>query len=284
MSNFNQARRCIIPKSSSDRLIKFDKSALEFRAVLYLAGEDISKFPLDPFADLAKKVGSNFDEVVKITGKDARFIGKTCTYSNLYGEGMTLFTSDDLKDPRVIKAIDCGALKVYHDWRYHGYTVAFSGINMADRLFHEASLENRAKVNAIVEDNIMKIYPIREWQRSVLKEAESDVIKSPTGRYLRLFDSAKDKAKVSLAFKGQGLGADHVQTVILRFYQKYGKMGIPLIQVHDELVFEKPRSWSKEECIDFMSVAEEPDYRIPGFICPVKMYWGENWAQMERIK
>jgi hypothetical protein len=239
---------------------------------------------IDRGAFLAGKYGLVFDEIVKITGKDARFIGKTCTYSNLYGEGMTLFEKGDLTDPRVIKARDCGALKVYEDWIYHGYTVAFSGVNMADRLFNHASLENRSKVNDIVENNIMKIYPIREWQRSVLKEAESNLIKSPTGRFLRLYDSAKDKAKVALAFKGQGLGADHVQTVILRFYQKYGKLGVPLIQVHDELVFEKPRSWSKEECIDFMSVAEEEDYRIKGFICPVKMYWGENWAQMERIK
>lgn len=284
MSNFNQARRCIIPKSPNDRLIKFDKSALEFRTVLYLAGEDISRFPLDPFSDLAKKVGSAFDDIVRITGKDARFIGKTCTYSNLYGEGMMLLEEDDLDDPKIIKAIDCGALRVYPNWKYHGYVVAFSGVNMADRLFHEASLENRAKVNAIVEDNIMKIYPIREWQMKVLYESERDLIKSPTGRFLRLYNSPKDKAKEALAFKGQGLGADHVQTVILRFWQKYGKMGVPLIQVHDELVFEKPRSWSKDECIEFMSIAEEEDYRIPGFICPVKMYLGENWAQMERIK
>ena len=54
--------------------------------------------------------------------------------------------------------------------------------------------------------------------------------------------------------------------------------------VHDELVFEKPKSWEKEQAIEFMSVAEREDKRIPGFSCPVKMYWGDNWAQLERIK
>jgi hypothetical protein len=284
MSSFNHARRCIIPKSATDRLIKFDKSALEFRTVLYLAGLDVRKLPIDPFVELVSKVGTAFDYVSKVTGKDKRFIGKTCTYSNLYGEGLTLLNNNDYKNKNTIKAIDVGALRIYKNWQYHGYTVAFSGVNMADRLFGTASLDNRAKVNTIVEDNIMQIYPIRDWQRSVLREAESDIVRSVTGRFLRFFDSATEKAKAALAFMGQGLGADHMQTVMLDFFDKYDKAGVPLLQVHDELVFEKPKLWTKEECIDFMSISEKEDRRIPGFICPVKMYWGDNWAQMERIK
>lgn len=285
MSNFTQARSVVIPKSDKDILIKFDKSNLEFRTVMYLAGFDVTKIDSDAFTWMVGKAGGAFKEASVLANRDERFIAKTCTYSNLYGEGMLMLDKEDFAKPFTKKAIDLGALRVYDKWKYAGYTICFSGINMAERLFREASLENRAKANHIVEDIFMKEFPmIREWQQSVLKQAETGLIKSITGRFLKLYDRPKDNAKTSLAFLGQGLGADHVQTVILRFYQKYGREGVPLIMVHDELNFEKPRDWSTAQCIEFMSVSEEVDYRIPNFVCPVKMYRGENWAVMERIK
>jgi hypothetical protein len=42
--------------------------------------------------------------------------------------------------------IECGAMVVYYDWEYCGGIVAFTGVNLAERLFKSASYENRKRV------------------------------------------------------------------------------------------------------------------------------------------
>lgn len=285
-NTFSQARMAVIPKSEKDILCKFDKSNLELRMALFLAGFDVHKIMSDAFqwmVDISN--GAYLDASKLVPGRNERFIAKSVSYGAIFGEGLMLLDSQDLSQKKRKKEMDEGALRVNYDWKYCGKYVCFSGVNLAERLFGKATNANREKALFISEDVFFAQFSIlREWHKKVMREVElHNLVKSPYGRFLKLYDTPKDNVKVGLSFYGQGCGADHVQSGMLRFYEDHKDDGVPLIQVHDELVFEKPRDWSNDNIKEFLKISEEEDYRLPGFYCPVKMYRGENWAQMEKI-
>lgn len=285
-NSFDQARMCIIPKKKENVFIKYDKSQLELRCCLYLAGVDVREVSGDAFQWLVDKAPGAFKEASDMVGRNERFIAKSVGHASNYLEGIVLLDEQDLANKKKQEEIASGSLRLYEDWKFYGKYVCFSGVNLAQRLFGEATEETRKKAHAIQEDIYFKEFSIlRKLHRKILKEIEeTQMVKLPTGRFLKLYSSDVESAKIGMAFMGQGLGAEHVQSGMLRFYEVHGEEGVPTLQIHDELDFEKPRSWSNEECIKFMSIAEEIDFRLPNFYCPIKMYRGENLAQMERIK
>ena len=72
--------------------------------------------------------------------------------------------------------------------------------------------------------------------------------------------------------------ADHVQGVMLRYKREFGV--VPLLQVHDELVFERDRSLTDDENRKFISVMCEPTWRLDGFSAPCEAKIGDNWKDM----
>lgn len=285
-NTFSQARMGVIPKRKEDVLVKYDKSNLEYRMAMFLAGFDVHEILPDAFQWMVDTSNGAYLEASQLVpGRNERFIAKSVAYGAIYGEGFTLYDDQDLTQKKRRKELDEDALRVNWDWKYCGKYVCFTGVNLAERLFGKATNENRQKALVISEDIFFKQFSIlREWHKKVMREVElHNLVKSPYGRFLKLYDTPKDNVKVGLSFYGQGCGADHVQSGMLRFYQEHGDEGVPLIQVHDELVFEKPRDWSNDNIKEFLKISEEEDYRLPGFYCPVKMYRGENWAQMEKI-
>jgi DNA polymerase I-like protein with 3'-5' exonuclease and polymerase domains len=294
-------RRCVEPRHKDLDLLKADFSQLELRMCLYLAevdpeiiGADAFLYLVDSTGDLMYKAAEMMDpgKYKKDPRKAARNIAKSISHAGDYLEGFRVLYGSDLMKPSVKRDIAHGALKVYHkkymphlsrNWEYRGGVVAFTGANLAERLFGDRSLENRKKALSIQEDIYFAKFPmLRTWHQKVLSEIESrGYVRSPVGRFLRLYGTPEDDAKMATAFLGQGVSADHVQGVMLRFFREL--KAIPVLQVHDELVFEIPREWSNERANQFMSLMTEPTWRLSNFKASCETKRGRNWLDMSTI-
>lgn len=291
-------RRALIARDPGLTLIKSDFKQLELRMCLFLAGVDQSIISQDAFYWLVDQAGDLFFRAAEIVDpkgyakdsrKAARNIAKRISHAGDYLEGFTLLDPSDLDVSYTRKLIDKGALKVYakkfvpelkDDWTFMGKFVAFTGSNLADSLFGDHSHESRKKALEIQENiYFKKFHMIREWHRKVLANVESTgVVKSPTGRFMRLYGRDEDKAKVAVAYLGQGVSADHVQGVMLRYKRELNV--VPLLQVHDELVFERDRTLSDDQHREFISLMAEPTWRLDGFSAPCEAKIGDNWKDM----
>lgn len=291
-------RRALIPRDPSLVLLKSDFKQLELRMCLYLSGVDQSIISQDAFYWLVDQAGDLFFRAAEIVDpkgyakdprKAARNIAKRISHAGDYLEGFKLLEPYELEDSFTRKLIDRGALKVYakkfmpelqSDWTFMGRYVAFTGSNLAEALFGDTTYESRRKALDIQENiYFKKFHMIREWHRKVLAGVESTgVVKSPTGRFMRLYGRDEDKAKVAVAYLGQGVSADHVQGVMLRYKRELGV--VPLLQVHDELVFERDRTLSDDQNREFISLMAEPTWRLDDFAAPCEAKIGDNWKDM----
>ena len=289
-----EVRKAIIPTVPADMdILKADYSQLELRIVLWLAGVDQKVIGADAFSWLVQESGGMFDKAAAAFGGKPRDIAKSVSHGGSYGESLVLLDFDELGTPRRKKEIETGALRVYlkkympklqKDWTFMGKVVAFSGVNLAERIFGDKTLENRRKALEIQEDiYFAKFFMIREWQMRVLEELEKQgYIRSATGRILRLFGADyQEWAKLCFAFNGQGGGADHVRAIMVKYKQKHNV--IPRLQVHDELVWQVPKLWSDDQCKDFLydMVTETP--RLPGFTAPIEAKRGPNWKETRSL-
>jgi len=283
-------RAGIIPRDSSLHLLKADASNLEFRVCMYLAGFDVSQIPADAFQWLVDQSNGGFAKAAAIYKLSERDIAKSVSHAADYGEGFSLYSSDDLMKPYVKNAITGGSLRVYlkkygapFDWTFRGRVVGFTGSNLAERLFGSKSNENRKKALEIQEDIYFKQFPIlRRWQKAALDEVESKgYVRYPTGHFLRIYGPDSD-AKVALAALGQGTAAQHIQGVALRFSRELQR--IPLLQVHDEYVFEIDRNWSDKQAYEFISIMGQETSKLADFQCPFKAYRGTKWLEWKDKK
>jgi DNA polymerase I-like protein with 3'-5' exonuclease and polymerase domains len=291
-------RRAIIPRDSDLIILKADKKQLELRMCLYLAGVDVSKISDDAFSWLVEQSGDLFFKAAEFYDKAkyerdpkkaARDIAKRVSHASDYLEGFKLFDYEELGTRRIKTLIDAGALVVYSkkfkpelkkDWTFYGKVVGFTGVNLAQSLFNDTSFESRKKALWIQEQIYFQRFGvIRDWHRRLTEEIESKgAINTPTGRYVRLYGSPEDQAKAGAAVLGQGVSADHMQAVMLRYWREH--RAVPLLQVHDELVFERPRGYSKQQHIAFLRLMTEETWRLPGFRAPIDMKIGENWKDL----
>jgi len=200
------------------------------------------------------------------------------TGNSNYGEGLVVLPPGRLEKSKNL--ISRGALKVYRDWEYAGGVVGFTGVNLAMRLFGSASLEHR-KLALEIQDQYFRRFPqIREWQKKLSEQAEKGYVQTASGRYLRLQGSPEERLKQALAFHGQGGAADYCQEAMIKYYQSGH---VPLLQVHDELVFEIPATMSDKQVLEFFSVMQQESSFFPGFTCPVKVKRGSNYLDMREI-
>jgi hypothetical protein len=292
-------RTAIVPRDGSLELSSNDCAQLELRGCLYLAGEPY--MGADAFRWLVTESGDKFHEAAKLArpekyAKDpaeaARDIAKVVSHSADYLQGLVLLEPWKLNDPATLKLIASGALRVYtkkyqprlaEDWTFFGKVVAFTGGGLAEMLFKDKSVSSRAKALAIQEDIYFKrFFVIREWQKRVLDFVQDNgYVQSPVGRFLQLYGTPDEIAKVAIAFLGQGMGADHVQGLTLKFRRELGMT--PLLQVHDDLTFEVPKSLTNKQLCDTVKIMETETDRFPGFTCPIEAKRGPNWWELKSI-
>jgi len=278
----------VVPRDPSLDWLKADQSQLELRMCLYLAGVDPSIIGEDAFVWLVENSGGLFARAAELNSSTPRFVAKSVSHGGDYMEGLKLLSPSDLMKDNIKKEIECGALRVYlkkympglkKDWTFRGRIVAFTGANLAERLFGDKSRENRKKALEIQEDVFFARFPmIREWHQRVTEMIEdSGVVESPTGRFLRLYGTPEEDCKIAAAFLGQGVSADHVQAIMLRYKREMNI--IPTLQVHDELDFEIDKAWSNDRAREFLAFMGEETKRLPDFKCAFKGYRGQCWLE-----
>jgi len=281
-------RKAVVARHKSLVLVKADYSQLELRMCLYLAGVDPREIKGDAFMWLVNKAPEDFAEGVRVIGGGvtARDVAKSMSHAGDYFEGFTVLKEIDLRKIRIQQMINAGALEVHEDWEFRGGVVAFTGANLAERMFGDKSWPNRKK--ALNLQNIyFKNFPMirEEFHKKLTKEIdESRMVVSPTGRFMHLYGTPEKDAKHSAAFKGQGTSADFVQEVLRHYYRAFKRgdeFSLPTLQVHDELDFEVPRVWSDKRLIEFVQPMVQESKLIPGFICPIKAKVGNNWNESE---
>lgn len=282
-SLMKQVRRAIIARPNHE-LWKADYGQLELRVVLWYAyqllGQSIPDLADDLFSLWLPLFDSSLDHAADLTGRKPREILKSGVYGGLYMEGLKIFTRADLSTATRKKDRDEGALVVFEDWKVFGRPVCFSGINLAKRLTGAATRENRRDALAVQELIWSKIPEVREWHRSLVPWVEKGYVKSHSGRVLSLHGSLEDRYKVAAAAIGQGGGADVTQDAMVRFWES-GEL--PLIQVHDELVFEKPTGASAAEVVRFFDPMRAESRVFPGLRVPADAERGPNWLDMEKV-
>jgi hypothetical protein len=285
-----KVREAIIPRDSSLKLGKADYSQLELRICLYLAGVDPNSIGKDAFEWLLKEADGRFDEAATRVGMSGRDIAKSVSHGGDYMEGIKVLYGRDFSNPRVVRDIKAGALAVYDPkhggpflWEFMGGTVAFTGANLAERLFGSKSAENRKKALEIQEGIYFKRFQeIRRWQKSVTDYIESHgAVRNPAGRYLELNGSPEDMAKHGVATLGQGTGARYANGITERYFRE--RNSVPLLLVHDERVDERPVDETAEQTLEHYRLMSEEIPELPGFRCPTKCKVGPNWGEMQGI-
>lgn len=280
-------RRAVVARRGF-RFLKSDYSQLELRMCLYLAGVDPRGIGKDAFSWLVGQANTvlpgAFQRAAEMMGDTERQVAKSVGHAFDYLEGFKLFSSKDLEKPNIKKEAEYGALALYRDWTFRGKIVGFTGANLAERLFGDKTLANRKKALEIQEQVFAKAFPeLRKWHRKILAEVEdSREVHSAAGRYLKLYGTDEEDAKMTAAFHGQGTSADHVIGMMRRFKAETGRL--PLMQVHDELDFEVPEEWADEKVKDFISLMGEETPRLPGFVSAFKAKVGSSWLEKEMVQ
>ena len=114
------------------------------------------------------------------------------------------------------------------------------------------------------------------------KSEKLGFVQSPVGRFLELDDTPEKNAKLTVAFLGQGVGADYATGVMLEYKRR--RDWIAQGMIHDALVSSLPKTWTPEEVYAFGKFMECETPRLPGFTCPVKMEVGPNWGTMYELE
>ena len=285
-------RKAVVPRDPGNIIVEADYSQLELRICLYLAGVDQSVIGEDAFSWLVSKSGGLFDKAAQRYGGKPRDIAKSVSHGSNYLEGLRLIPPDELTYARTKNEIVAGALRVYHPdytdrvtapWVFGGKIVAFTGSNLAQRLFGSKTLESRKKALEIQEDIYFAAFPqIRRWQQEVTVAGDlRGYAAAPTGRFLRLNDMPEKNMKLIVAFLGQGVGASHMQAKIVQYYKERGL--VFMCTIHDALVREFPLAGGYAAIYDQMQFMAEATPLLPGFTCPIKIEVGKTWGAMEEL-
>ena len=281
-----EVRKAIIARPGY-KLLKADYSQLEFRICLWFTGMDPSLAD-GAFEFLVAKAEGQFEEPAKRLGWTARDVGKSLVHGGDYMETLSVRSYEELNTVKALGDRAAGALIVYGgpdedypEWKYKDKTVCFTGVNLSERLFGDKTRVNRAKALKL-QKLYLDAYPIRQFQMDLAAkvEANSDM-RLPNGHRLPLYGRIEeDDLKQAAALLGQGGGAIYAQEAMLRF-KKLGH--IMNMQVHDEMVFEVPETWTDQECMDFLEPMIRVSDILPGFTCPAKAKLGQTWGLMREI-
>jgi hypothetical protein len=271
-------------------IVDADLGQLELRSVLFMAGYPIDTIKGDALTKSLEESKEHLLRASEITKTEPRDILKTVVYGGQYGEGVQIYTPEDLRSPVTKRQLERGAIRLYtpeyvkwldQPWEYAGGVIGFTGANLAERLFGDKREESRRKALEIQDDIIFAgdLRIIREWQIKVSRQIEvSKFLQLPNTHGLRMLGSPHKNFKVGLAFLGQGFGAMHAQATMLEMIRRTESLHLPLLQVHDSLVYAVSRDWPDQQVREFMVPFFSETPLIPGFKAPGKVKRGRNYG------
>lgn len=166
------------------------------------------------------------------------------------------------------------------------------------KIFSETGIEYPVATVQKVMDVYYNLFPaIKRWHKNVLDEAEKDeYLRNPFSyvhRFSKVYDYKKEfgswtkkpghDANAAIAFKPQSTAVGIISEAILRLHNnRFNECGQYLrLQVHDELMFEAPRSiWKDVDSI----VQEEMERPIPQMRLPASWNMGEHLVILTEAK
>lgn len=267
-------------------IVRGDFSNAENRGYLYLSGYEPPAGDLHAW--MVSNIGLKEEDEFAIRLGGAREASKSVTHAADYGEGLQLKEPAALRGPRIRKEIECGARIVFPNWTFRNKVVTFTGVNLANRAFGEATLENRAKANAIASRYIDQTFPkIRDLQRRIFKQVETQsAVKLPMGYTTLSYGPDEDRLKTALAIWGSGPIAHYLKLALLDNWKEFegGRPQRPFLTVHDELLTYVHKSIPPEEAVSWLRKSmdvEAPEMK--GFRVPSGLSYGPNWRDQRKV-
>jgi hypothetical protein len=282
-------------------IVRADYSNAENRGFLYMAGYEPPT--TDLHAWMVQNLGLREDEEFSIKMGSARDASKSVTHAADYGEGLKLCYEHELKSKRIKDEIDAGARLVFPHWKFRGRIVTFTGINLANRVWGEATYENRHTALTYVERYIGngKALPsdfgawptgpysrIRDLQAKIWAQCEQEkMVRPPHGYALLSFGHDEDRMKQAAAVWGSQPIAHFTKLALLKLAPKEWKAAerYPVLQVHDEILTYVRQEIAPESACAWLRdgmVFETPE--MPGFKIPVDCSYGSNWRDQTKVK
>ena len=275
-------RGAVKARDESQVILRADYSQGEFRGVLWYAfvhvlGRDMPTLAgRDLFAELASTGAADLKRYTELTSRSARDGAKTVVHAADYFEGIRLLKPIELSFSSTQRAEEKGILLINRDWEFRGQVVAFTGVNLARRMFGSATHENRRRalnLQRLYLDMIPEVRVFHEW---VIEQAEKGYLSTVSGRYIPLIEaSGAEQLKKAAAAYAQGLLADYIQEAMVRYWERHN--AAPLLNIHDELLWEVDRTRPLEEHYQWAQIMAEPSEIFEGFSCPIECKIGENW-------
>ncbi len=261
---------------------KSDYSNAENRAFLKLAGYEVPE-DIDLHTWVMEIAEIKESDAFAMSLGGAREAAKSIQHAGNYLEGLSLKTPQELRSRKMLNDRAAGALIVYEDWRFEGKIVTFTGINLARRAFGSATIANRVKALEIQEKYFGRFPKVRDLQRRITHQCETErMIRPPHGYVLSSYGFPEDRIKTAAATWGSQPVAHFTKLALLNA-EELGL--VPILQVHDELLFLPPTSWSESKIAGKIKEAmyfETPE--IPGLRLPLDISRGRNWADQEKVK
>ena len=236
-----ELRGFIVPRSEDLVIVGVDASQIENRCIAYLADD---KAMLNDFAsgmDFHKLSASRiYDKEFRDVTDDERYEGKKTIHATNYKE---------------------------------------TAGNLSERLFGDKTKENLKKA-VWLQEAYFKAYPgIKEWQDGVSEGLETGeiMLRNPFGRVRFIYaQDAHSRAKKGCHFLGCSTGADIVNQRALDVWQELGML--PLMMVHDELVYEVRRDEVDVVTGKLKAIMERPVKELGGMRIPAKVKIGESYG------
>jgi hypothetical protein len=274
-------RRVVVPSREDYVLLRGDFSQLELRIVLKEAGY-LEELKYDGYTLITDTVGELFARPAKDRNCKPRDISKIVVLGTNYLLGYHGYRPGDLRTGFNRQLLDQGALHIFEDWQYCGLQMCLSGKKLAFLLFGDDTIEHRRQAVEIQLGYLHHFPKVLDWQQKIGREVETtERITRANGYFLNLYKDPNDNLKKAAAAIGQGYGGDHCQGIMRKYYSTYG--AVPLMQIHDELIFEVPLVWTLDECREFMNLMTTETDIYPDFYCASELKRGPNWGTMELI-
>ena len=250
----DEIRRMFVPRTKEKVLIKTDLSQAEFRVVAWLARIEriIRKYTDDPFFDVHTwNAGTNIYHVDldKVT-KDMRNAAKAVVHGGNYGLGART------------------AVDISQKW---GIDISYHEMKQALDAYHRAMPE------------------IMYWWKEVQDELKrTRTLRTPFGRIRRFYGRLDESTfRSAYSYLPQSTVGDVINRAIGLAEYVLPRGNYPVLQVHDEIVWEVEQDKVRDVSVIIKNLMEYP-LHFEGvsepLIIPVEMTIGTNWWDQKELE